>query len=324
MTNAASACVEESAKGAAPRRHTVVELLIRTIALLVSFASLLVGQKGGIVEGRVVNSVTHAGIDGVAVLLNSKDTSYEATTDAAGGFRIAAVKPGEYGATLNKAGFLVPRGGFPPRIPPPVLLHSANESDDSWTTVGRGNFILDNLIADGKAVPMIVVMPNGHIDQTPPNSGAPASQRVEFAAFPNEFVSDIMLYIESHYRTIPDRPHRAIAGLSIGGAQTLNIAFGHLDWFSAIGVFSSGIPGDNVADWEKTHLAALGDPTVKKGLKAIWFSTGSEDTLIAVCKTSVAMLNKHGFAVTFEESTGAHTWVNWRNYLYEFAPRLFR
>jgi enterochelin esterase-like enzyme len=210
------------------------------------------------------------------------------------------------------------------KYPVLYLLHGANESDDSWSTVGRGNFILDNLIADGKAVPMIVVMPNGHIDQTPPNSGAPASQRVEFATFPNEFVSDIMPYVESQYRTIPDRPHRAIAGLSMGGAQTLNIAFGNLDWFSAIGVFSSGILGGNVADWEKSHLAALDDQKLKEGLKMIWFSTGREDTLITVSKASVEMLNRHGFAATFQESTGAHTWLNWRNYLNEIAPRLFR
>src|SRR5690242_11103033 len=179
------------------------------------------------------------------------------------------------------------------KYPVLYLLHGANESDDSWSTVGRGNFILDNLIADGKAVPMIVVMPNGHIDQTPPNTGAPASQRVQFATFPNEFVRDIMPYVESHYRTIPDRPHRAIAGLSMGGAQTLNIAFANLNWFSAIGVFSSGILGGNVADWEKIHLAALDDPKLKKGLKMIWFSTGSEDSLITVSKASVEMLNKH-------------------------------
>jgi enterochelin esterase-like enzyme len=210
------------------------------------------------------------------------------------------------------------------KYPVLYLLHGANESDDSWSTVGRGNFILDNLIADGKAVPMIVIMPNGHIDQTPPNPGVPGALRVEFAAFPNEFVSDIMPYVESHYRTIPDRPHRAIAGLSMGGAQTLNIAFTHLDWFSAIGVFSSGILGGNVADWEKNHLAALDDPGLKKGLKMIWFSTGSEDALLPVSKASVEMLNKHGFTATFQESPGAHTWVNWRNYLYEVAPQLFR
>jgi enterochelin esterase-like enzyme len=210
------------------------------------------------------------------------------------------------------------------KYPVLYLLHGANESDDSWSTVGRAGFILDNLIADGKAVPMIVVMPNGHIDQTPPNSGAPSSQRLEFSAFPNEFVTDIMPYVESHYRTVNDRPHRAIAGLSMGGAQTLNIAFTHLDWFSAIGVFSSGILGGNVGDWEKDHLAALDDPMLKKGLKMIWFSTGSDDPLTPTSKASVEMLNRHGFSATFQASTGAHTWVNWRNYLYEVAPQLFR
>jgi len=210
------------------------------------------------------------------------------------------------------------------KYPVLYLLHGANESDDSWSTVGRGSFILDNLIADGKAVPMIIVMPNGHLDQTPPNPGAPASLRGEFTTFPDEFVSDIMPYVESHYRTVPDRPHRAIAGLSMGGAQTLNIAFANLDRFSAVGVFSSGILGGNVADWEKSHLAALDDPKLKKGLKMIWFSTGSDDNLITVSKATVEMLNKHGFAATFQESTGAHTWINWRNYLYQFAPPLFR
>jgi len=210
------------------------------------------------------------------------------------------------------------------KYPVLYLLHGANESDDSWSTVGRANFILDNLIADGKAVPMIVVMLNGHLDQTPPNREAPASIRGEFATFPYEFVSDIMPYVESHYRTIPDRPHRAIAGLSMGGAQTLNIAFANLDRFSAIGVFSSGILGGNVTDWEKSHLAALDDPKLKKGLKMIWFSTGSEDNLRTVSRATGEMLNRHGVAATFQESTGAHTWINWRNYLYEVAPQLFR
>ena len=210
------------------------------------------------------------------------------------------------------------------KYPVLYLLHGANESDDSWSTVGRGSFILDNLIADGKAVPMIIVMPNGHLDQTPPNPGAPASLRGEFTTFPDEFVSDIMPYVESHYRTVPDRPHRAIAGLSMGGAQTLNIAFANLDRFSAVGVFSSGILGGNVADWEKSRLEALDDPKLKKGLKTVWFSTGADDNLITVSKATVEMLNKHGFAATFQESTGAHTWINWRNYLYQFAPRLFR
>jgi enterochelin esterase-like enzyme len=216
------------------------------------------------------------------------------------------------------------------KYPVLYLLHGANESDESWSTVGRANFILDNLISDGKASPMIVVMTNGHINQTPPvlsgrvNPGAPPPLRAELADFPNEFVTDIMPYVESHYRTIPDRPHRAIAGLSMGGTQTLNIAFANLDRFSAIGVFSSGILGGNVADWEKDRLTVLDDPKLKTGLKMLWFSTGSEDSLIGITKATVEMLKKHGFSATFQESPGAHTWVNWRNYLHEFSQQLFR
>ncbi len=143
------------------------------------------------------------------------------------------------------------------RYPVLYLLHGANESDQSWSAIGRAGFILDNLIADGKAVPMIVVMPNGHIDQTPPNIGAgtggPPPLRREFADFPTEFAADILPHVERYYRTMTGRNDRAIAGLSMGGTQTLNIAFANLDWFSAIGVLSSGILGGNTQDWEKSH-----------------------------------------------------------------------
>jgi enterochelin esterase-like enzyme len=214
----------------------------------------------------------------------------------------------------------------------PVLyrLHGANESDDSWSTVGRAGFILDNLIADGKAVPMIIVMPNGHVDQTPPRLAGGATPGVappirrELVDFPKEFLDDILPYVENHYRTISDRSHRAIAGLSMGGSQTLNIAFANLEKFSAVGVFSSGILGGNLADWEREHLAALDDPKLKKGLKTLWFSTGSSDFLLANSKATVEMFNRHGFSASFRESEGAHTWANWRNYLHELAPRLFR
>jgi enterochelin esterase-like enzyme len=213
------------------------------------------------------------------------------------------------------------------KYPVLYLHHGANESDDSWWTVGRAGFILDNLIADGKAVPMIVVMPNGHTNQIPPpvaTPGAPPPARPP-DEYPADFVTDIMPYTESHYRVIADRPHRAIAGLSMGGSQTLNIAFSHLDQFSAIGVFSSGIlGGQNPADWEKKHLDMLDNAALKKGLKTVWFSTGSDDPLFPTSKSTVELLKQHGFAATFTESTGAHTWINWRNYLNQFAPLLFR
>ena len=216
------------------------------------------------------------------------------------------------------------------KYPVLYLLHGANESDQSWSTVGRAGFILDNLIADRAAVAMIVVMPNGHVDQTPPNVawGVPTSGPLpltgELVDFANEFATEIIPYIDSHYRTIADRRHRAIAGLSMGGTQTLNLAFADLERFSAVGVFSSGILVGSVPDWEQDHLSVLDKPTLKNGLKMIWFKTGSEDPFIGNTKATVEMLKRHGFSVTFEESTGGHNWVNWRNYLHEFAPQLFR
>ena len=209
------------------------------------------------------------------------------------------------------------------------LLHGAGDCDDSWTSVGRANLIFDNLIAAKKAKPMIVVMPAGHTSQMQGGGGgrgpaAPgaAAPRDEFL---EDFTGDVMPYVEKNYRTMTDRAHRAIAGLSMGGSQTMNIAFSHLDKFSSIGVFSSGILGGGGAEvWEKAHLANLDNAALKKGTKEVWFSTGVNDGLITNSKATVELLKKHGFDATFKESPGAHTWINWRNYLNEFTPTLFQ
>ena len=145
-------------------------------------------------------------------------------------------------------------------------------------------------------------------------------QRDEFF---DDFVNDVMPYAESHYRVLTDRAHQAIAGLSMGGAQTLNVAFAHMDRFAYIGVFSSGIfRGADV--WEQSRLTTLDNADLKKGLKLIWFSTGVDDSLMSNTRSTVEMLKKHEFDVVFKESPGAHTWINWRNYLIEFAPQLFQ
>jgi len=212
------------------------------------------------------------------------------------------------------------------------LLHGASDSDDSWTSVGRANFILDNLIAAGKAKPMIVVMPAGHTTRTGGGGGGRGRGRGGAGAaggqpprdeFSEDFVKDVMPYVEKHYRTINDRGHRAIAGLSMGGGQTLNIGFAHLDEFGYIGVFSSGVFGGAGGAWEEQHKQMLDDPALKKDLKVLWFSTGTEDRLITTSKATVDVLKKHGFNPVFKESAGGHTWLNWRDYLIEFAPQLF-
>ncbi|MGA2329408.1 MAG: alpha/beta hydrolase-fold protein [Bryobacteraceae bacterium] len=227
------------------------------------------------------------------------------------------------------------------------LLHGAGDCDDSWTSVGRAGFILDNLIAAKKAKPMVVVMPAGHTSRTFRGPGAGGGRGPgAIDEFVQDFLNDILPYAETHYRVYTDRPNRAIAGLSMGGGQTLNIVIPHPDQFAYAGVFSSGVfgiagpvrppapgaaPSPSAApapppgpSWEEQHLAELDDAAARKGLKLLWFSTGVNDFLIGTTRATVEMLKKHGFEPVFQESPGAHTWINWRNYLNEFAPQLFQ
>ena len=236
------------------------------------------------------------------------------------------------------------------RYPVLYLLHGAGDVDESWSSVGRAGFILDNLIAAGKAKPMIVVMPAGHVNGAGGALGAPAPatpaavipQAGQPDAFTNDFVNDLMPYVEKNYRVLTDRNSRAIAGLSMGGSQTLNIAIPRLEKFAYVGVFSSGILGGGGRGagrgdaapatpappfgeaWEKANLAALDNAAAKRGLRLFWFSTGKEDGLITTTKNTVDLLKKHGFAPVFLESEGAHTWLNWRDYLTQFTPQLFQ
>jgi enterochelin esterase family protein len=225
------------------------------------------------------------------------------------------------------------------RYPVFYLLHGAGDNDDSWSTVGRSGFILDNLIATGKAKPMVVVMPAGHTSR----ANANAVGRGATDEFVGDFVNDVMPYIEKHYRVLTDRPNTAIAGLSMGGLQTLEVAIPRLERFAYIGVYSSGLIGAfpnaggrgaapaaaaptpaGPVEWEKVNAAKLDDANLKKGLKLLWFGTGKEDFLLSTTNATVDLFKRHGFSPVFVESPGGHTWINWRNYLSEFAPQLFR
>ena len=256
---------------------------------------------------------------------------------------------------IRRAHVYTPPGYEAGTIKYPVfyLLHGAGDVDDSWSSVGRAGFILDNLIASGKAKPMIVVMPAGHVNgagkalgsPTPAPAPATAAPVITPAGQPDpfgqDFVNDLMPYVEKHYRVLTDRQSRAIAGLSMGGAQTLNIAIPRLEKFAYIGVFSSGILGGGRGAapgapppttppppfgeaWEKANLAALDNAAAKRGLRLFWFSTGKDDGLIGTTRNTVDLFKKHGFAPVYLESEGGHTWLNWRDYLSQFAPQLFQ
>jgi enterochelin esterase-like enzyme len=212
------------------------------------------------------------------------------------------------------------------------LLHGAGDSDESWTSVGRAGVILDNLIASGKAKPMIVVMPAGHTGRFGFGGGGGNSFQKQMDEFAEDFSKDVRPYVEKNYRVKADRSNRAIAGLSMGGAQTLNVAFDKLPDYGYMGVYSSGVLGiaggfggaAPNTQWEDAHKASLDDADLKNGLKLVWFGCGKEDFLVQTSKATVEMLKKHKFDVTEKETEGGHTWLNWRDYLAEFAPKLFQ
>jgi len=174
---------------------------------------------------------------------------------------------------------------------------------------------------------MVVVMPAGHTG--PFRFGGPRPAVDEFL---QDFRSDIRPYVEKNYRVYTDRQHRAIAGLSMGGGHTINIAIPNLADYAYVGVFSSGIfslirrssQSPSGPTWEEQNKEKLDDAELKKGLKLLWFATGKEDFLVGTTRATVELFRKHDFNVVYEETDGAHTWINWRNYLNEFTPQLFQ
>lgn len=210
------------------------------------------------------------------------------------------------------------------------LLHGAFDCDDSWTTVGRAGFILDNLIAAKKAKPMIVVMPAGHTGAF--SFGRGDGFRNAMDEFVKDFNQEVMPHVEKNYRVHADREHRAVAGLSMGGAQTLSIAVPQLDKFAHVGVYSSGVfgiaggPNNAPADrsFFENNKVALENAELKKGLKHLWFATGKDDFLVQTTRATVEAFKEKKFDVTYHETEGAHTWIVWREYLRDFAPLLFQ
>jgi enterochelin esterase family protein len=200
------------------------------------------------------------------------------------------------------------------------LVHGAGDSDDSWTSVGRANYILDNLIAGGKAKPMIIVMPAGH---TPPREGADMLTNTDFG---DDLIKDLMPFVEGHFRTINTADARAMAGLSMGGAHTINFGLPHPELFHAIGIFSMGLGMNDdlkqVETYRERNAAAL--KRAATDIKFVYYGMGKDDFLYGTVKPTRALLDQYGIKTIYNESTGGHTWINWRRYFYDFAPRLFR
>jgi len=207
------------------------------------------------------------------------------------------------------------------RYPVLYLQHGMGEDARSWATQGHVGFILDNLIAEGKAIPMLVVMDDGGI--TPGSMSGARGPRF-WDKFGQVFIQDIVPMIDASYRTIPDREHRAMAGLSLGGTQTWEITQAHLDEFAYIGSFSAPFGYPQVPGG---FNGLMGDPSAfAKQVKVLFVSYGTAGDLAARGSQSFHQaLEQAGIKHVYYESPGtAHEWETWRRSLHEFAPLLFQ
>src|SRR6185436_17825045 len=201
------------------------------------------------------------------------------------------------------------------RYPVLYLLHGNNDTAAGWADVGKANFILDNLIAEQKARPMIIVMPWGH---AVPYGG---SQSNNTAIFERYLIEEVMPQVEKKYRVARGRDNRAIAGLSMGGGHALQIGLGHLELFSAVAAFSSAVPGN----FESRFKPLLDDPDgTSKKLKQLWIGCGRQDSAFERNQKFSELLTAHKVRNTFCPTEGLHNFAVWRRYLVEVAPLLFR
>lgn len=201
------------------------------------------------------------------------------------------------------------------------LLHGRGGYEGSWWGSGRMNLIMDNLIADGKAVPMIVVMPNGHatpLDQD--NMGGSLNRNI--AAFADDLLTDIIPFVERTYRARPGREDRAIAGLSMGGGQAIGVGLKHLERFAWFGPFSAAI---HTMKFEEqfpeltTNAAGTNDK-----IRLLWIACGKDDFLIKANHDFDVALTNSGIRHTYVVTDGGHSWLNWRPYLARFVSQIFQ
>ena len=208
------------------------------------------------------------------------------------------------------------------------LLHGMGENERGWSLQGHMNFIMDNLIAEGKAVPMIVVMDCGYTDTQDPATGA-IKRSTDAGSLGEIYFKDIIPMVEKNYRAKSDRESRAMAGLSMGGFQTMNIALANTDKFAYIGGFSAALMmgGRQQVDLKTAYNGAFADPAAfNKKVKLLWFGAGSEEKMfVDVAATMTKQLTEMGVKVESYISEGTyHEWHTWSRCLKEFAPKLFK
>jgi enterochelin esterase family protein len=206
-------------------------------------------------------------------------------------------------------------------LPVLYLLHGSGDNDATWTALGRAQVILDNLLAQKKVKPMIVVMTDGHAYVAPPGT-SPTNTAVRgraTLAYQDDLLGDVMPFVEANYRTIEKRESRAIIGLSMGGGQALHVGLNHLDRFAWVGAMSAAIPETNA-------VASVLDNArrTNQKLRLFWIAIGKDDFLLNRNEQFHSLLESKGIRHTYQVTEGNHSWPVWRKYLAEFAPLVFQ
>jgi len=204
------------------------------------------------------------------------------------------------------------------KYPVLYLLHGIGGDETEWERFAKPDMLEDNLLADGKAVPMIIVMPNGRAEvDDHPKANEAMRHAAAFAKFEDDLLKDVIPAIESKYSVESDREHRALAGLSMGGGQSLNFGLAHIDSFAWIGGFSS-------APNTKPPEQLLPNPDEAKKLKLLWVACGNKDGLINISQGVHAYLKEHDVPHIWNVDSHAHDPTEWRNNLYYFMQKIFR
>ncbi|WP_435357958.1 esterase [Emticicia sp. SJ17W-69] len=211
-----------------------------------------------------------------------------------------------------------------PKVSYPVLylLHGTTDIEETWTKVGRANIILDNLIAQGKAKPMIIVMPYGRAFPVISKSSGSLRNWDNLQEFKKDFFGNLMPFIEKNYRTINNKDNRAIAGFSGGGGTTLYFGFNNSDKFAYVCGFA---PGMLKNEFDRNNEAAFKDPIqTNKNLKLFWIGVGKDDMLYGVNQEFMQVLDQKKIKYESLFTEGGHTWMNVKYYLSVVAPKLFK
>ncbi|HEX5399537.1 MAG TPA: alpha/beta hydrolase-fold protein [Verrucomicrobiae bacterium] len=254
------------------------------------------------------------------------DTSFYASNDVPHG-RVEIVHYQTSAGTEKRMHIYLPPGydtDTHKRYPVLYLNHGGGENDSLWTANNRrsggyANLILDNLIAAGKARPMIIAMPNtsGLVTGTPPKPG-------EDDACTREYLNDIIPYVDGHYRTLTNRESRAVAGLSMGGFVTLNTGLTHLETFGELYVFSSGYWPEQLPTFEQNIKPLLSRTNINDYFRMpIYFAAGETDIALFNSERTLAVFNNYGIRNFWVLSSNGHEWLNWRRYLYQTAQIMF-